>query len=94
MGGIFEVLGRPDYLELLREHVVLSVVALLVAVAIAMPVAIAVRNTPGAAVVAINAGNIGRAVPSLAILALALPFLGYGFAPSLVALRRWRYPRF
>ena len=92
MGGIFEVLGRPDYLELLREHVVLSVVALLVAVAIAMPVAIAVRNTTGAAVVAISAGNIGRAVPSLAILALALPFLGYGFAPSLVALTALAIP--
>jgi osmoprotectant transport system permease protein len=36
--------------------------------------------------VAINTGNIGRAVPSLAILALVFPLLGFGFAPSLVAL--------
>ncbi len=86
MGGILEVLGRPDFTELLVTHVELSVVALLIAIAIALPVALAVRNTPLGAALAVNVGNIGRAVPSLAILALALPFLGYGFDAALVAL--------
>ncbi|WP_232203518.1 ABC transporter permease [Rubrobacter xylanophilus] len=35
---------------------------------------------------------MGRAVPSLALLALALPFLGFGFAPSLVALTALAVP--
>ena len=86
MDKILEVFARPDFLEKLREHIVLSAVALLVAIAIALPVALLVRNTPLGSAIAINVGNIGRAVPSLAILALALPLLGIGFKSALVAL--------
>ena len=89
---IFEVFARPDFPEKLREHVVLSLVALLVAVAIAMPVALLIRNTRLGAAIAINIGNVGRAVPSLAILALALPLLGIGFASALVALTALAIP--
>jgi osmoprotectant transport system permease protein len=64
----------------------LSVAALLIAIAVALPVALAVRNTAIGAALVINVGNIGRAVPSLAILALALPLLGFGFLPALIAL--------
>jgi osmoprotectant transport system permease protein len=86
MGGIIEVLERPGFAELLRTHVVLSGVALLIATAIALPVALAIRNTPLGAALAVNVGNIGRAVPSLAILALCQPVLGFGFDTALVAL--------
>jgi osmoprotectant transport system permease protein len=92
MGAILDVLRRPDFTELLVRHVELSVVALVIAIAIALPVALAVRNTPLGAALAINVGNIGRAVPSLAILALALPFLGYGFDTALVALTALAIP--
>src|SRR5215213_9388183 len=92
MGAILDVLRRPDFFELLRTHVLLSVIALLIAIAIALPVALAIRNTPVGAALAVNVGNIGRAVPSLAILALALPFLGYGFEPALVALTALAIP--
>jgi osmoprotectant transport system permease protein len=86
VGGILEVLARPDFTGKLATHVELSVVSLVIAIAIALPVAIAVRNTPVGAAMAVNIGNVGRAVPSLALLALALPLLGFGFMPSLVAL--------
>jgi osmoprotectant transport system permease protein len=89
---ILEVYARPDFPEKLREHVVLSVVALLAAIAIAMPVALMIRNTRVGTLIAINIGNIGRAVPSLAILALALPFFGIGFWPALVALTALAIP--
>ena len=89
---ILEVYARPDFPEKLREHVVLSLGALLVAVAIAMPVALLIRNTRLGAAIAINIGNVGRAVPSLAILALALPLLGIGFASALVALTALAIP--
>jgi len=89
---ILEVYGRPDFPEKLRQHIVLSLVALLVAVAIAMPVAIMIRNTRVGALIAINVGNVGRAVPSLAILALALPFFGIGFGSALVALTALAVP--
>jgi osmoprotectant transport system permease protein len=92
VGGIMDVIQRPDFAGLLATHVELSALALLIGIAIALPVAVAVRNTPVGAALAINVGNIGRAVPSLAILALALPFLGYGFGPALVALTALAIP--
>jgi osmoprotectant transport system permease protein len=92
MNGILEVLGRPDFTELLVTHVELSVVALLIAIAIALPVALATKNTPLGAALAVNVGNIGRAVPSLAILALCQPFLGFGFDTALVALTALAVP--
>ena len=92
LSRILEVYARPDFPEKLREHIVLSIVALLVAIAIALPVALLIRNTRLGAAVAINIGNVGRAVPSLAILALALPLLGIGFRTALVALAALAIP--
>jgi osmoprotectant transport system permease protein len=86
MGSILDVFQRPDFLAQLVTHVELSVVALLIGVAIAMPVALTVYRSPIWSALAVNTGNIGRAVPSLAILALVFPLMGFGFAPSLVAL--------
>src|SRR5215210_9527240 len=86
MSSILEVFQRPDFLAQLGVHIELSVVALLTGIAIALPVALAVFRSPLGSAIAINTGNIGRAVPSLAILALVFPLLGFGFAPSLVAL--------
>jgi osmoprotectant transport system permease protein len=92
MGAILEVFRRPEFFDLFRTHVLLSVVALLIAIAVALPVAIAIRNTPLGAALAVNVGNIGRAVPSLAILALCQPFLGFGFDTALVALTALAIP--
>ncbi len=86
MNNLLEVFQRPDFLTQLAVHVELSVVALLIGVAIALPAAIAVSRSPLASTIVINIANTGRAVPSLAILALVFPLLGFGFAPSLVAL--------
>ena len=86
MGSILEVFQRPDFPIQLLVHVELSVVALLIGITIAMPVALVVYRSPLASAVAVNTGNIGRAVPSLAILALVFPLLGFGFDTALVAL--------
>ena len=86
MGSIFEVFQRPDFLNQLLVHVELSVVALLIGVAIALPLALGVYRSSLASALAVNIGNIGRAVPSLAILALVFPLLGFGFDTALVAL--------
>ena len=86
MGELFAVFSRDDFPSQLLVHIELSLVALLIGVVIAMPIALATFRSPFWAAVAINTGNIGRAVPSLAILALVFPLLGFGFTPSLVAL--------
>lgn len=87
MDKILEVLSRPDYPTKVLEHITLSALAILIAVVVAISVALAVSRSPFWSAVAINVGNVGRAVPSLAILAFALAIgLGLGFTPSLVAL--------
>src|SRR5918998_5092075 len=86
MNSLLEVFQRPDFIDQLLVHIELSVVALLIGVAIALPVALLVYRSPLASAVAVNTGNIGRAVPSLAILALVFPLLGFGFSTALVAL--------
>ncbi|MDP9409984.1 MAG: ABC transporter permease [Actinomycetota bacterium] len=83
---MLEVLGRPDFVEKLTTHIWLSALGLLAGLAIALPLALLVNRSPVLSNVAINFANVGRAVPSLAILAFALPILGLGFAPALVAL--------
>jgi osmoprotectant transport system permease protein len=56
------------------EHLELSGAALLVAGAIALPLGLLIGHTGRGAFLAINLANVGRAIPSIAILGLALPF--------------------
>lgn len=82
----------PDAVPLrLLEHVELSALAVLVATLVALPVGLYLGHSGRFAFVAVNVANIGRAFPSLALLALALPIafrlgLGLGFWPTLIAL--------
>jgi osmoprotectant transport system permease protein len=73
------------------EHLELSGLAVLVAAAIALPIALYSGHTGRFGFLAINVTNIGREVPSLALLAFALPIsfalgLGLGFWPTLFSL--------
>jgi osmoprotectant transport system permease protein len=94
MDRILEVLARPEYSDLLWRHVSLSAAALAIGTVIALVVAMLVSRSPLGAFVAINVGNVGRAVPSLAILALVfpLPGFGFGFNTALVALTALAIP--
>ena len=67
-------------------HVALSACALAIAAALAIPAGFAVARRSALALGTINVANIGRTLPSLAVLALAMPLLGTGFMPSLFAL--------
>jgi osmoprotectant transport system permease protein len=53
------------------EHLVLAVVPLVLAAIMAMPIGLYIGHTGRLAGLAINASNIGRAVPTLAILVIA-----------------------
>lgn len=75
----------------LAEHMLLSAVPMVFALSIALPIAIFVGHTGRGAAAAINIANIGRALPSLAIIVGVLPFAlragwGLGFWPTVVAL--------
>ena len=73
------------------EHLELSGLAVVIAAAVALPVGLYLGHTGRLAFLAVNIANLGRALPSLALLALALPLafslgLGLGFWPTLFSL--------
>jgi osmoprotectant transport system permease protein len=75
------------------EHLVLSVTALVIAAAIALPVGLYVGHTKRGARVAVNAANLARAIPSLALIGLAIPItalidpqFGFKVLPTLIAM--------
>lgn len=70
----------------LGQHVLMSSIAVGIGLLIGLPLAVLVNGRPVAAAVAINGVNAVRTLPSLAILAAALPLLGIGLLPSVVAL--------
>jgi len=78
---------HPDtFWELLSQHVQLTVYSVLIGIAIAVPLAVLVSRVPVLAKPMTWLAAIGQTIPSLAILAITLPFLGIGFRPSLFAL--------
>ncbi len=70
----------------LLEHVIFSAVATGVAMLFALPVGIALGHYGKFGNAAINISNVGRAVPSFAILVLAFQVFGLGNYPAYVAL--------
>jgi osmoprotectant transport system permease protein len=70
----------------LGEHVLMSLAATAAAAAIALPVGLMLGHFGRGGVVAINVSNIGRALPSFAILVLAVQVVGIGALPAFLAL--------
>ena len=83
--------GTNGILERTLEHVGLSALSMAVAAVIAIPPALYLGHSGRGGVLAVSVVNIGRAIPSFAIVALALPIsinlgLGLGFWPTFLAL--------
>ena len=83
--------GQNGLPALLWAHLKLSFASLFIAALIALPPAIVLGHIKKGALLAISVVNIGRAIPSFAIIVLLLPFslkwgFGLGFWPTLVAL--------
>ena len=87
-GGALEFLVDRHELVLDKtwEHLVLSGAALGLALAIAVPLGVGLGHLHRGSFVAINLANVGRALPSLAVIGIGLAFLGFGFSNVLVAL--------
>jgi len=66
--------GSGGMLELLLQQLLLSVTALVLAVVIGLPVALWLGHLGRGGFLAINISNIGRAVPTFALLALLVTF--------------------
>lgn len=68
------------------EHLYISVIALLLGIVIAVPLGILLTRTPKVANVVISITSALQTVPSLALLALMIPFFGVGKFPAIIAL--------
>ena len=72
--------------QMLLTHLWLSGLALLAAVAIAVPAAVLFARRQRAAEAVLQFTNILQTIPSLALLGLLIPFVGIGSPPVLIAL--------
>jgi osmoprotectant transport system permease protein len=77
----------------LFEHLAMAGAALALAIAIALPVGLWIGHTGRAATFAINLANLGRALPSLAVIGIVLPVtaaidpqIGFKIVPTLIAM--------
>ena len=80
------------FVQAANQHIVLSVTALIAAILLALPLALAITRSERAANAAIAGVNVLRTIPSLALLVIMLPFLGTGFVPAVVALTLYGLP--
>jgi osmoprotectant transport system permease protein len=78
----------------LVQHLFLTVVCLLISCLIALPVAVLLGHLGRGGALAVNISNIGRAVPTFAVLVLLLltPIGGHGEWPTVIALVLFAVP--
>lgn len=84
-----QIPGQPHFTTLTYYAlgtVKITVFAMAISLVIALPLGIWLGHRHRGSFVAINLGNIGRALPSLVVLAVASAFLGIGLNEVLVAL--------
>jgi osmoprotectant transport system permease protein len=68
------------------EHLLLSGAALAIALAVALPIGVWLGHRHRGSFLAVNVANLGRALPSLAVIAVGFVFLGVGFWSVALAL--------
>jgi osmoprotectant transport system permease protein len=78
--------NQASFWEATQQHLELSLSALGIGLLLGLPAGIWIAHRAAIAQAVINFFNALRVLPSLVILFLALPYLGLGFLPSLVAL--------
>jgi osmoprotectant transport system permease protein len=84
--GGTEVGGLPEMWELTWPHLRLSLVSMGIASAFSIPLGLWLGHIRKGGFLAINASNVGRAVPTLALIAFFVAFLGVGESNLVLAL--------
>jgi osmoprotectant transport system permease protein len=79
---------RTTLLALARQHVVIVGISMTLILSIGLPLGVWLTRAGGRAFLplASNLLSAGQAFPPVAVLALALPFFGFGLKPTLIAL--------
>jgi osmoprotectant transport system permease protein len=86
IGGGTQVGGLGQVGELALEHLKVSGIALAVSLALALPLGLLLGHRGTGELFAIAAGNAGRAIPELALIALLVAFVGTGTVNVVIAL--------
>jgi osmoprotectant transport system permease protein len=76
----------------LGEHLYYSVVALLLAVVIAVPLGLLIGHTNRGGFIVVNLANAGRALPTTGVLLLVVTLVGIGFLPVVIPLMALAIP--
>jgi osmoprotectant transport system permease protein len=84
----FTFAGNNPHLMLSKTlaHLEISFASIGVAALICIPLGVWLGHLHRGSFLAINASNIGRALPSLAVISIGIAFLGIGFLNTMVAL--------
>jgi osmoprotectant transport system permease protein len=75
-----------DLWQHVQTYLELAAAALSAGSAVGIPLGVLASHVPRARAPVLIAANVGRVVPSLAVLTFMLPLFGVGFAPALAAL--------
>ena len=84
-GGV-TVGGTSQVIELATKQIEVTLLALAVAILLAMPVGLWLGHRQQGEFLAVSAGNAGRAIPELALIALMAAAIGVGLVNLVVAL--------
>ncbi|WP_105977697.1 ABC transporter permease [Staphylococcus simulans] len=68
------------------EHFFISIVALLIAIVVAVPIGILLAKTKKAASIVLTTAGVLQTIPTLAVLAIMIPIFGVGKTPAIIAL--------
>jgi osmoprotectant transport system permease protein len=77
---------RSFVLAKVGEHLEISAEAIGIAMLLALPLGVWLGHIHRGSFLAINGSNLGRALPSLAVISIGLPFLGIGHSVVVLAL--------
>jgi osmoprotectant transport system permease protein len=83
---------RASIVRLTLRHLWLVTFGLIAALAVAIPIGLVLERARGAAEPVLAALGVLQTIPSIALLAFMVPFLGVGVTPALLAL--WLYALF
>ena len=88
MSGVLDFIAsnRGDVVQRILQHLEISAISLVIAMLLALPLALWLAHTGRGSFLAINASNVGRALPSLALIAVAVPWGGLRPATVIFAL--------
>jgi osmoprotectant transport system permease protein len=92
--GAWNFLSQNTHLVLsdLVTHLVLSAESVAIAIVLGVPLGVGLGHIHRFSFIAINTSNIGRALPSLAVLAILLPYTGVGKLDVIIALVVLAFP--